>query len=55
MGRAVMFCVVGAIVAFGGRALGTDPALFVWMFVSGGLGAVAAIDISRWCLLRRKR
>jgi hypothetical protein len=46
--RMLMFCVVGVIVMWIGRALGAAPGSLPWMFVSGGLGAVFAIDVALW-------
>lgn len=51
--RVVIFCVIGLAVSEIMQALGSDQSLFVFNFVFGGLGAVAAVDVFLWLMRRR--
>lgn len=46
--RIAMFCLVGALVLWMQSAMGAPIHSRPWLFFSGGLGAVAAIELRAW-------
>lgn len=50
--RIVMFCVVGALIAWINQVIGTNAGALPWIFVFSGLGGVAAVDVFGWWLAR---
>lgn len=46
--RIAMFCLVGAFVLWMQSAMGAPSQTRPWLFVSAGLGAVAAIELRAW-------